>query len=77
MLTTDLKIRIEDTELELLHEGIHVELDFVLVELVLECLVAAACAGPFKERAVHLHIESDSTSANIKRVITAAAIFDK
>ena len=39
---------VEDSEVELLHEGVDVEFDFVLKELVLQSLLAGVGAGPLE-----------------------------
>lgn len=60
LLLLELEVRIEDTEMELLQEGKHVQLHLVLEELVLECLVPRIVAGSIEECCVLSVILGDS-----------------
>lgn len=60
LLLLELKVRIEDTEVELLQEGEHVQFHLVLEELVLECLVSRIVAGSIEECCVLSVILGDS-----------------
>lgn len=52
LLLLELKVRIEDTKVELLQEREHVQLDLVLEELVLQRLVARIVAGTIEQRRI-------------------------
>lgn len=60
LLLLELEVRVEDTEVELLQEGEHIQLDLVLEELVLECLVPRIVAGTIEECCVLSVILGDS-----------------
>lgn len=49
LLLLELEVRIEDTKVELLQEGEHVQFHLVLEELVLERLVTGVVAGAIEE----------------------------
>lgn len=52
LLLLQLEVCVEDTEVELLQKGVHVQLHLVLEELVLQRLVAGIVAGSVKQSGV-------------------------
>lgn len=52
LLLLELEVRIEDAKVELLQEGVHVQLDLVLEELVLQRLVAGIVAGAVEQSGI-------------------------
>jgi len=52
LLLLELEVRVEDSEVELLQEGVHVQLHLVLEELVLQRLVAGIVAGSVEQGGV-------------------------
>jgi len=52
LLLLELEVRVEDSEVELLQEGVHVQFHLVLEELVLQRLVAGIVAGSVEQGGV-------------------------
>ena len=54
LLLLEAQVGVEDPAVELLHEGIHVQLHFVLEKLVLQSLFPGVVASAFKQSSVLL-----------------------
>ena len=66
-LLLQFQVGVENSKVELLHKGVHIQLDFVLEKLVFQCFFARVGARAFKALFVVLQVRKEGRSNKLFR----------